>query len=61
MDALREYDNIPYEKTESWLQRRDRVKTEKKERQEMQVVEGFDDCETDCFVGLDTSHLVDNF
>ena len=41
LNALSEYENIPYEPTESWLQRKDRLKTEKKERQEKLLTEGF--------------------
>lgn len=33
-------ENVPYEPTESWLQRKDRVKLEKKERQEQLIKEG---------------------
>ncbi|MCJ1484811.1 hypothetical protein MMC06_004984 [Schaereria dolodes] len=39
LNALSEYENIPYEPTESWLQRKDRLKTEKKERQEKLLTE----------------------
>ncbi|KAK0507925.1 hypothetical protein JMJ35_009814 [Cladonia borealis] len=41
LPALEEYkENVPYEPTESWLQRKDRLKLEKKERQEKLVNEG---------------------
>lgn len=40
LSALDEYKDIPYEPTESWLQRKDRLKLEKKERQEKLLVEG---------------------
>ncbi|RMZ71402.1 u1 small nuclear ribonucleo [Pyrenophora seminiperda CCB06] len=41
MDALREYkDNDGYVPTDSWLQKRDRKKLEKKEKQEKLVTEG---------------------
>ncbi|MCJ1402010.1 hypothetical protein MMC11_005229 [Xylographa trunciseda] len=41
LPALQEYEAIPYEPTESWLQRKDRIKAEKKERQEKLLTEGF--------------------
>ena len=44
LDELKEYEEILYEPTESWLQRRDRVKTEKKEKQEKLLTEGFEKC-----------------
>ena len=41
LPALEDYkENVPYEPTESWLQRKDRLKLEKKERQESLVNEG---------------------
>ena len=41
LPALDDYkESIPYEATESWLQRKDRLKVEKKERQEKLVNEG---------------------
>lgn len=40
LGALDEYKDIPYEPTESWLQRKDRLKLEKKERQEKLMAEG---------------------
>ncbi len=40
LSALDEYKDIPYEPTESWLQRKDRLKLEKTERQEKLLVEG---------------------
>jgi U1 small nuclear ribonucleoprotein len=41
LDALEDYkETVPYEPTESWLQRKDRVKLEKRERQEKLVLEG---------------------
>lgn len=40
MSALKEHGNVPYEATESWLQRKDRLKLEKKERQENLLAEG---------------------
>ncbi|MCJ1372058.1 hypothetical protein MMC20_003279 [Loxospora ochrophaea] len=39
--VLDDYKDIPYEATESWLQRKDRLKAEKKERQEKLMTEGF--------------------
>ena len=44
LPALQEYEKIPYEPTESWLQRKDRIKVEKKERQEKLLTEGFSQC-----------------
>ena len=41
LSALKEYEKIPYQPTESWLQRKDRLKAEKKERQEKLLTEGF--------------------
>jgi len=41
LDALKEYENVPYQPTESWLQRKDRLKAEKKEKQEKLLMEGF--------------------
>ena len=41
LDELKEYEKIPYQPTESWLQRKDRLKAEKKERQENLLSEGF--------------------
>ncbi len=38
--AMEEYKHIPYEPTESWLQRKDRLKLEKKERVEKLLNEG---------------------
>ena len=41
LDAIEEYkETVPYEPTESWLQRKDRIKQEKKERQEKLLTEG---------------------
>ncbi len=41
LDAIEEYkETVPYEPTESWLQRKDRIKQEKKERQEKILNEG---------------------
>ena len=45
MDALREYkDNDGYVPTDSWLQKRDRKKLEKKEKQEKLITEGIKNC-----------------
>jgi len=47
MEALREYkDNDGYVPTDSWLQKRDRKKLEKKEKQEYLLTEGVKDCTT---------------
>lgn len=41
MSALEDYqENVDYEPTESWLQRKDRLKAEKKERQLALATEG---------------------
>jgi U1 small nuclear ribonucleoprotein len=45
MQALNEYkDNDGYVPSDSWLQKRDRRKLEKKERQEKLLTEGVKDC-----------------
>jgi hypothetical protein len=45
LEAMREYkDNDGYVPTDSWLQKRDRKKIEKKEKQEKLLTEGIDDC-----------------
>lgn len=47
MEALKEYkDNDGYVPTDSWLQKRDRKKLEKKEKQEYLLTEGVKDCTT---------------
>jgi U1 small nuclear ribonucleoprotein len=47
LDALREYkDTDNYVPTDSWLQKRDRKKLEKKEKQEKLLTEGINDCTT---------------
>lgn len=41
LEAIQDYkETVPYEATESWLQRKDRLKQEKKERQENLLTEG---------------------
>ena len=40
LNQIHEYEEIPYAPTESWLQRKDRVKLEKKAKQENALVEG---------------------
>lgn len=40
MSALKDYENVPYEPTESWLQRKDRLKLEKKEKHEKLLRDG---------------------
>jgi U1 small nuclear ribonucleoprotein 70kDa len=37
-------EEVPYNATESWLQRRSRLKTEKKERMDRQLTEGVEKC-----------------
>ena len=45
LQAMREYkDNDGYVPTDSWLQKRDRKKIEKKEKQEKLLTEGIKDC-----------------
>lgn len=45
LQALKEYkDNDDHTPTESWLQRRERLKQEKKEKQEKLLTEGVKDC-----------------
>ncbi|MCJ1232416.1 hypothetical protein MMC14_000368 [Varicellaria rhodocarpa] len=42
LPQMKEYvETVPYEPTESWLQRKDRIKAEKKEKQEKLATEGF--------------------
>ncbi|KAL9119108.1 MAG: hypothetical protein Q9187_004337 [Circinaria calcarea] len=41
LSTIKDYEAIPYTPTESWLQRKDRLKAEKKERQEKLLTEGF--------------------
>ena len=41
LSAIEDYkENVPYEPTESWLQRKDRLKLEKKEKQEQLIKQG---------------------
>lgn len=40
LTQIHDYEEIPYAPTESWLQRKDRVKLEKKARQENALLEG---------------------
>lgn len=52
LQAMREYkDNDGYVPTDSWLQKRDRKKLEKKERQEKMLTDGIDDCMTSLWRG----------
>ena len=44
LSAFKEYESIPYNPTESWLQRKMRVALEKKEKQEKVLTEGFSQC-----------------
>ena len=37
-------EEVPYNATESWIQRKYRQKTEKKEQQEKQITDGFKNC-----------------
>lgn len=63
MQAMREYkDNDGYVPSDSWLQKRDRRKLEKKERQEKMLTEGVKDCMpallVACCCNTRTLHLV---
>ena len=40
LPAAKEYEDIPYNHTESWFERKIRVKAEKKERQEQLLKQG---------------------
>ena len=41
LSAVEDYkENVPYEPTESWLQRKDRLKLEKKDKQEQLIKQG---------------------
>ena len=44
LPALEAYKEIPYEPTESWLERKLRLKAEKREKQEKVLTEGFSQC-----------------
>jgi len=44
LPALDAYKEIPYEPTESWLERKLRLKVEKREKQEKVLTEGFSQC-----------------
>ena len=45
LQALQDYkDNDNYRPTESWLQRKDRIKLEKKEKQQKLLTEGIKEC-----------------
>jgi hypothetical protein len=45
LDAMKEHEKAPYTPTESWLERKARIKAEKKEKQEKLTTEGFAKCE----------------
>ena len=40
LSAMQDYEQIPYEPTESWLQRKDRIKMEKKAKQDKLLADG---------------------
>ena len=40
ISSMQDYEQIPYEPTESWLQRKDRIKMEKKAKQEKLLTDG---------------------
>lgn len=42
LSALKEYEDIPFEPTESWQQRKDRLKIEKQARQENLLSDGLE-------------------
>lgn len=44
LSAFKDYESIPYNPTESWLERKIRTKLEKKEKQEKLLTEGFSQC-----------------
>ena len=44
MDQLEEYKQTPYESKETWFERKERVKAEKREKQRQLLVEDFEDC-----------------
>ena len=44
LQTLEENKNEPYNWTESWLERKDRIKQEKKEKQRMLLTEGVKNC-----------------
>lgn len=46
LDALKDYEKIPYTPTESWLQKKERKKAEKKERQAKLATDEFKECES---------------
>ena len=53
LDAFKEYEGVSYEPTESWLQRRDRVKAERREKQAALHGPGFEKCtlaKVECFL-----------
>jgi hypothetical protein len=59
LEAMKEYkDNDGYVPTDSWLQKRDRKKLEKKEKQEYLLTEGVKDCTTSLrALGILLAHL----
>ena len=46
LDAMQEQAKLPYDATESWLQRRDRIRTERREKQKELHTTGFEKCTT---------------
>lgn len=44
LQAFKDYEEIPYTPTESWLQKRDRLRIEKKERQDRVLTEDIKNC-----------------
>ena len=44
LSAMKEYEDIPYSPTESWLERKVRIKAEKKEKAEKVTSEDFQGC-----------------
>ena len=45
LDAIKEHEKVPYAPTESWLERKVRIKAEKREGQEKKLTDGFSKCE----------------
>lgn len=57
-------EEVPYNATESWIQRKYRQKTEKKQQQEKQLTEGLQNCITSLtslFASFSTANLLSFF
>lgn len=44
LNDLEEYKQIPYEFTESWFEKKERLKAEKREKQKKVLVEDYENC-----------------